>query len=200
LWHGANWSYMLWGGLHGLYLAINHAWHGVRRAVGLPYVREKSTWWGKAAGRIVTFLAVLLAWTCFKAGEFHDPAKYKVRDLGVAAAMVKSMSGANGYLETQKTITKEFRILSDGQTSRGLYWVIALLAFVNLLPNTQQYMYRFRPAYRDPSYRWPSGFDAPAPRWLAWRPIGIGAFGLAVLTVLCVVYMSRLSEFIYWQF
>src|SRR5215212_6423172 len=25
-WHGANWNFMLWGGLHGIYLIINHAW------------------------------------------------------------------------------------------------------------------------------------------------------------------------------
>ena len=25
LWHGANWTFMLWGGLHGLYLSVNHA-------------------------------------------------------------------------------------------------------------------------------------------------------------------------------
>ena len=26
LWHGANWTFLIWGGLHGLYLIINHVW------------------------------------------------------------------------------------------------------------------------------------------------------------------------------
>src|SRR5216684_6257928 len=26
LWHGANWNFLIWGGLHGAYLLINHAW------------------------------------------------------------------------------------------------------------------------------------------------------------------------------
>lgn len=199
LWHGANWSYMLWGGLHGGYLVVNHAWHGLRRVIGRPYVRQKSSIFGKVAGRTITFLAVLVAWTFFKAGEFHDPAKYQVRDTALAATILKSMAGQNGFLEKQWT-DKSLLILSPGQASRGLYWVLALLVFVNFFPNTQQYMYRFRPAYRDPSYEWPSGFDRPASKWLAWRPIWIGSLGLAVLTVLCVVYMSRPSEFIYWQF
>jgi alginate O-acetyltransferase complex protein AlgI len=26
LWHGAGWTFILWGGLHGIFLLINHAW------------------------------------------------------------------------------------------------------------------------------------------------------------------------------
>ena len=33
LWHGANWTFMLWGGLHGFYLSINHLF---RRATNPP--------------------------------------------------------------------------------------------------------------------------------------------------------------------
>lgn len=36
LWHGAGWTFVLWGGLHGLYLVINHAWHGLRETLGFP--------------------------------------------------------------------------------------------------------------------------------------------------------------------
>ena len=34
LWHGAGWTFVIWGGLHGLYLVVNHAWHALRRALG----------------------------------------------------------------------------------------------------------------------------------------------------------------------
>ena len=27
LWHGAGWTFVVWGGLHGVYLCINHAWN-----------------------------------------------------------------------------------------------------------------------------------------------------------------------------
>ena len=36
MWHGAGWTFLVWGTLHGVYLMINHAWHGVRRALGFP--------------------------------------------------------------------------------------------------------------------------------------------------------------------
>src|SRR6202012_6292790 len=35
LWHGANWTFLCWGGLHGLYLIANHAWHAARRRFNL---------------------------------------------------------------------------------------------------------------------------------------------------------------------
>ena len=34
LWHGASWTFVVWGGLHGTYLLINHAWRGHRIAAG----------------------------------------------------------------------------------------------------------------------------------------------------------------------
>ena len=30
LWHGAAWTFVAWGALHGLYLCINHAWNHYR--------------------------------------------------------------------------------------------------------------------------------------------------------------------------
>jgi D-alanyl-lipoteichoic acid acyltransferase DltB (MBOAT superfamily) len=27
LWHGAGWTYVIWGGLHGFYLVVTHQWH-----------------------------------------------------------------------------------------------------------------------------------------------------------------------------
>ena len=36
LWHGANWTFVIWGGLHGLYLCVQHGWQFMMRT------REKS--------------------------------------------------------------------------------------------------------------------------------------------------------------
>jgi alginate O-acetyltransferase complex protein AlgI len=56
LWHGAAWGFVAWGLLHGLYLAINHAW---RKVAGdrMPY----------AIGATITFFAVAIAWVPFRA-------------------------------------------------------------------------------------------------------------------------------------
>src|SRR5690606_39026648 len=36
LWHGAAWTFVLWGGLHGVFLVINHGWIKIKRRFGLP--------------------------------------------------------------------------------------------------------------------------------------------------------------------
>lgn len=66
LWHGAGWTFVIWGGLHGLYLVINHAWHAVRRKLGQdpeqPLSRPV-----RLASVLLTFLLVTLAWVFFRA-------------------------------------------------------------------------------------------------------------------------------------
>ena len=64
LWHGASWTFVLWGMAHGLLLALNHlwsAWLGERRSL-LP-AGLLST----AFGWLVTFVSVCLTWVLFRA-------------------------------------------------------------------------------------------------------------------------------------
>jgi len=57
LWHGAAWRFVLWGGLHGGYLAAE-------RALG---VRRPSTVWGAWGRRLWTFHFVCFCWIFFRA-------------------------------------------------------------------------------------------------------------------------------------
>lgn len=59
LWHGAGWTFVVWGGLHGVYLVINHLWRGRSGARRMPV----------ALARLLTFLAVLFAWVVFRAND-----------------------------------------------------------------------------------------------------------------------------------
>ncbi|MBI1326168.1 MAG: MBOAT family protein [Alphaproteobacteria bacterium] len=60
LWHGANWTFVLWGGLHGLYLVINHGWH---RIVPDGFSAIKAY---QFCAWALTFLAVITAWVLFR--------------------------------------------------------------------------------------------------------------------------------------
>lgn len=60
LWHGASWNFVIWGGLHGLYLAVHRAWTGRRGEVPKTVI-------GNAVGIGVTFLIVSLTWIPFRA-------------------------------------------------------------------------------------------------------------------------------------
>src|SRR5205085_2621803 len=81
LWHGAAWTFVLWGTLHGVYLVINHAWRAICTSTGLH-------WTGKLphiAAVTLTFLAVVFAWVLFRAGNIQT-----------ALLVLRGMAGANG--------------------------------------------------------------------------------------------------------
>lgn len=61
LWHGASWTFMVWGGLHGAYLCIHRLWQrGPGRTMPLPPL----------VATALTFLAVVFAWVFFRAESF----------------------------------------------------------------------------------------------------------------------------------
>lgn len=68
LWHGASWTFVVWGGLHGTYLLINHAWRRATSRVGDGMLFMRGV--GRFAARTITFLAVVLAWVFFRAPTF----------------------------------------------------------------------------------------------------------------------------------
>jgi len=73
LWHGAALKFLVWGGLHGVYLTIHRGFS--RLPVRLP----------RFAARLLTLAAVILAWVPFRAQNF-----------ATAAGFYKSLAGLNG--------------------------------------------------------------------------------------------------------
>ncbi len=65
LWHGANWTFVVWGGLHGTALALEHARAAVRKRRGLP--EPGRTAGGRALRWLATFAFVTFAWVFFRA-------------------------------------------------------------------------------------------------------------------------------------
>lgn len=64
LWHGAAWTFVAWGALHGVYLCINHAWSNYG-----PEAPPRLARLADIAGLILTFLAVVIAWVFFRAPD-----------------------------------------------------------------------------------------------------------------------------------
>ena len=67
LWHGAAWTFVIWGTLHGVYLCINHAWNNYGPAVAPRFARAASI-----AAFILTFLCVVVAWVFFRANSLSS--------------------------------------------------------------------------------------------------------------------------------
>jgi alginate O-acetyltransferase complex protein AlgI len=68
LWHGANWTFVFWGALHGMYLGVNHAFRAMTSRL-TEKLHENRIY--VAASWCITFLAVVVAWVFFRAPTFE---------------------------------------------------------------------------------------------------------------------------------
>ena len=81
LWHGANWTFILWGFLHGLVMAIEKIVKDVwKTTVKIKVENRLLLFIGRVIGFIYTFLFVNLAWVLFRVDDLKQ-AKYFVRGL-----------------------------------------------------------------------------------------------------------------------
>jgi hypothetical protein len=189
LWHGAGWTFVIWGALHGLYLVINHAWLAVRARLGIG--SGGSTWWSRALAIATTFLAVVIAWVFFRADS-----------LAAALDILRAMAGLNGAPLPEQWIARAGPVgpwltahgvqeanLITFRGTRQIALIIALLAAVWLLPNTQEitgYLVRQRPQ-----------------NWIKlvlWRPSPTWAVICGVTAAACLYMMAQPTRFLYFQF
>ncbi len=85
LWHGAGWTFVIWGGLHGLYLVVYHAWRRVVARWGLGHHHGAIAMITVPLAWFATFLAVVVAWVFFRAA-----------DLPSALSILSGMTGQHG--------------------------------------------------------------------------------------------------------
>jgi D-alanyl-lipoteichoic acid acyltransferase DltB (MBOAT superfamily) len=179
LWHGAGWTYVLWGALHGCYLCLNHGWLTLRRKYRLAALPRPC-----AVG--LTFLAVVIAWVPFRAGNFElDPRGATGDALRATRSICASMFGFHGF---EGWPHKADRLIASRKPLELLIPMIACW----LLPNTQEIFRRYRPTI------------TPLPRaprkWWQWRPTPPFALATVVLLVIIGLHFDQVSEFIYFQF
>ncbi len=202
LWHGAGWTFVAWGGLHGLYLSVNHAWsHVVKRLFPRQLLPKRV---GKFLAWMTTFLAVVIGWVFFRATSFN-----------AALGMLHGMAGLNGIAVPNAIAVRLgglWQMLTElgftsylGGGNQFIYtwlWIVILLAIVVAMPNTQQIMNRFEPALHlhradeKNEILLMKRFQSA----LSWNPNVIWAVAIGVIAALAVFAMSRISEFLYFQF
>ena len=191
LWHGAGWTYVIWGGLHGFYLVVAHRWQTFTKARGwhLDY------WWYRFLAVSLTFLMVLFAWVFFRAPT-----------LPVAGSMIGSMLGQHG-LTMSDAATNPHKIPGIWWSKLGVQFVprtfdaeytplikllVVTLVIVFFLPNAQQLLAAYAPALEKAQR---PGFFQLKLGWASGLLLG-GAFFWIVRSF----YVAAPSPFLYFNF
>jgi alginate O-acetyltransferase complex protein AlgI len=146
LWHGASWNFVIWGALHGVFLIGNHGWQVLKP--------ERST--GRIATLLsttLTYLCVVIAWVFFRAENMPSAVQ-------VLHSMFSHMPSSE---------------LRWSQIREPIKFILLGSVIVWFLPNSQQWLGRFRPGY-------------------------VVGLVTALLFVACVDRLNLVSEFLYFRF
>jgi alginate O-acetyltransferase complex protein AlgI len=174
IWHGAGWTFAVWGGLHGGVLALNHWWRSSRHGIIPPSFRLPGSlhaW----IGRLATLATVIIGWVFFRSNSIE-----------AAAHLLGSMFGteAGPPLGTEPLLKAKMWI-----------WFGLLLLWVWFLPNVAEITSKQLP------YAEVSAVNSPEPLTkikLQYTPLWAALAGL--LMALAILSMGRASEFLYYNF
>jgi hypothetical protein len=178
IWHGAGYTFIVWGVLHGVFLTINHAW----RQLGSKLWGDKARYerFMRPTGFIITFACVAASMVIFRSAN-----------LKTATHLFQGMLGLHGI---------GWSGLKDvvGVSLKGMAFWIAASAFIALVcPNTLRILSLYEPALG-----WklsPQDGAAPEARIL-WKPSLAWAVAMSMIVAIGMVNLGGQSEFLYWQF
>jgi D-alanyl-lipoteichoic acid acyltransferase DltB (MBOAT superfamily) len=178
LWHGAAWNFVIWGGLHGIYLCINHLWRAWRGDDGQASMLAKSLSWA------VTFFAVVIAWVFFRA-------KTAAGAWQMLGSLFGFEAGSSAYASPGILRVMDLPILVGEQSLLliGGCAVALALAIALSLPNVPQ-LFRYR-EYRHAPEQGAS---------VRWRPNAAWALFTALALAISLFGMWQRLEFLYFQF
>jgi alginate O-acetyltransferase complex protein AlgI len=178
LWHGAGWTFVIWGGLHGLYLCLNHAWNTIRRSLNPSAERNWSL-----GGWLLTFIAVVVSWVFFRAANINTALALLQGMIGRnGLSLGEDLAGLFGFLPGVRFdgfmphIDIKIEVLEDiNQPSsiQAIKLTALLLLLAWFMPNTQQWLSRHykplppNPASRDGNSKNSTGNPTPSGQ-LSW--------------------------------
>lgn len=120
LWHGASWTFIIWGGLHGIYLVLNH---GIRKVLGDRKIAAISV-----AGWALTMFGVVIGWVFFRATSVE-----------IAVKVLRAMAYGTLTAEMSESLLGATRIMD---MSSAIAWLAVGAAICLLLPNAYQWLGR----------------------------------------------------------
>ena len=134
IWHGAGWTFAVWGALHGVAIVLHRFWQQL--GLRMP----------KLLGWFLTFMFINIAWVFFRAKNFHDALKVLKGMFAGKLVYPHGLPFADTFKSIGVTVGKwSYPFLHEAWLG---YWLLAGLIIVLFFPNSMQLKERFRPNWR----------------------------------------------------
>ncbi|EKD71008.1 MAG: hypothetical protein ACD_46C00300G0003 [uncultured bacterium] len=195
LWHGANWTFVAWGCLHGIYLCFNHGWVAFKKMLG---IKTSNSIFLRMMACFFTCLSVMIAWVFFRSSNFSTAYQ-------ILHAMFFKQLILPGYwhvpnmikivllkLHIRFTTPTDWTILDPVANFYSIVWIFISLVIVWIMPNTYQMMHKYNAALNP--------FKEKIHSWLCWRPSLAWNFLTITAFVLDILFIQTSSVFLYFSF
>ena len=127
LWHGAGWTFVIWGAMHGLALTVHRFWSG------LGYKMPRLLAW------CCTMLFINLTWVFFRAEDMDSAFRmvssmFSIHDTGLSLEFMDQLSSAIGFnLQGVFSISPASAVVSEFSLIASLVAMIAVLSTTNMM-------------------------------------------------------------------
>lgn len=140
LWHGAAWTFVIWGALHGFYLVVHRLWSSIPWPL-LVRMRRTAAWQWTA--RLLLFHAVCLGWVFFRSPSFAIafamlrqlavPGVCTLLSVSVGLALLAGLAGQFQPLRWRRAL--EFELGRWPALARGAAFAVAIFVIEVLGPS-----------------------------------------------------------------
>ena len=192
VWHGAGWTFLLWGTIHGTLIVANHFWRKLNCSGCLP----KILCWS------MTFVLVMLAWVPFRANDLPTTWRYYTCLFGMGESSTQLLPPDSVEFFRQMVVH------AAGLGSETVINPVAMLLILPLslvmaiaMPNVQTIMGPAFPGLKSRGYS--SDSVAALKNWIVfptWSPTKTWSIVVAILAATCLLKFNNVSDFIYFQF
>jgi len=131
IWHGAGWTFVAWGALHGTALVIHRVWRDLQ--LKMP----------KLLGWFITFNFINVAWVFFRAKNFDDALKVLKGMFGGFPILDGSLKASLGFLEHLGMHFGHWTKIFAHESQMG-WWLLGGFIVTLLLPNSMQFKDKFK--------------------------------------------------------
>jgi len=190
LWHGAAWTFVVWGLLHGFYIVVNHIWREI-------WVKPINKWWSIFVARTVTLLLVSLAWVIFRANTFSGAIEIYKGMFNLPNLLFEKLGYVFENLQYLGFTFSSYKI--DSEDIITVLFLFLGVMSVWMLPNTQELMSKFNPAYDFEEKRNILNEQDNAIK-IIWNPTVLWSLFISILFVCSFLSLTHVSEFLYFQF